>query len=62
MADVTMCSGLKHNFDTHKNTVCKARETCYRYKAKPNEHRQSYFDDAPIVNNNCDYYINNNDL
>lgn len=57
-----MCSGLKHNFDTHKNTVCKARETCYRYKAKPSEHRQSYFDDAPIVNNGCDYYINNNTI
>ena len=50
MADITMCSG----------EGCKPKETCYRYKAIPNEYRQSYFTQPPIVNNTCEYYLNNN--
>lgn len=50
MQDITMCKGIG----------CEAKETCYRYKAKPNEHRQSYFLEPPIVNNGCEYYINHN--
>lgn len=38
MADITMCSG--------KN--CPLKEECYRYTAKPNEHRQSYFMNPPF--------------
>lgn len=46
MADITMCNG--------KN--CDLRQTCYRYKAKPNEYRQSYFVETPIKNGECDKY------
>jgi hypothetical protein len=37
MADITMCPG----------TDCPVRETCYRFTAKPSEHRQSYFFQPP---------------
>ena len=46
MADITMCDGIG----------CEARETCYRYKAIPKEHFQSYFLESPIENNGCEYY------
>jgi len=52
MADITMCEGIG----------CEARVTCYRFTAKPNEHRQSYFMQSPIVNNGCEHYINHNDF
>lgn len=32
MADIAMC----------KDTLCKSKETCYRFKAIPNEYRQAY--------------------
>lgn len=32
MADIAMC----------RDTLCKSKETCYRFKATPNEYRQSY--------------------
>ena len=32
MADISMCEGKG----------CERKETCYRFKATPNEHRQSY--------------------
>lgn len=50
MADITMCIGVG----------CEARFTCYRFKAKPNKYRQSYFTKPPIINNGCEYYINQN--
>jgi len=50
MADITMCTG----------EGCEAKETCYRFKANPNKYRQSYFAKPPIINNGCEYYINNN--
>lgn len=37
MADITMCVGAD----------CPLRETCYRYTATPNEHRQSFADFTP---------------
>ena len=49
MPDITMCNGIG----------CEAKETCYRYKAIPNEHRQSYFLEPPIKNNGCEYYYFN---
>ena len=50
MADITMCDG----------EGCEARFTCYRFTAKPNEYRQSYFVKTPITNEGCNYYLNNN--
>ena len=38
MPDITMCKGEN----------CPMKETCYRYKATPNEHRQSYFIKPPF--------------
>ena len=50
MADITMCGGGE----------CPLKETCYRYKAEPNEFRQAYFFDTPCTetegNINCDHY------
>ena len=48
MPDITMCKGIG----------CEAKETCYRYKAEPNEY-QSYFLESPIENNGCKYYYFN---
>ena len=48
MPDITMCKGLK----------CPSKEKCYRFKAKPTEHRQSYFANTPKLNKDgkCDYF------
>ena len=46
MADITMCNG----------EGCEAKETCYRYTAKPSKY-QSYFAETPIVNEECEYYL-----
>ena len=46
MADITMCKG----------TNCPQKETCYRFTAKPNEYRQSYFMEAPIKYGKCEMY------
>ncbi len=46
MPDITMCSG----------EGCELKETCYRYKAIPNEYRQSFFKQPPIVNNKSGEY------
>lgn len=52
MPDITMCPGGD----------CPKRNRCYRYKAEPNEHRQSYFSGLPIeIKDNgkygdCEYY------
>ena len=32
MADIAMC----------KDTLCKSKETCYRFKATPDNYRQAY--------------------
>lgn len=46
MPDITMCDG--------KN--CDLASTCLRYKAEPSKYRQSYFVEAPIEDEQCDYY------
>lgn len=47
MPDITMCDGKG----------CETKFTCYRFTAKPNEFRQSYFMKTPIKeNNSCEYY------
>lgn len=48
MADITMCDG----------TDCPLKETCYRFKAKPDEYRQAFFVEVPIDHTNmeCKYY------
>ena len=47
MADITMCEGVG----------CEAKETCYRYTAKPGI-RQSCFMKPPITDQGCEYYWN----
>ena len=37
MADITMCNDKE----------CDRKDICYRYTAKPNEYRQSYFGESP---------------
>ena len=44
--DITMCSG----------EGCPVKEKCYRFTAKPNEYRQSYFVEPPIRDGKCDHY------
>lgn len=47
MPDITMCHG----------TGCPVKEDCYRYTAKPNKYRQSYFTDPPVdEDGNCEYF------
>ena len=49
--DITMCSG--------KN--CPLSTTCYRYTAKANEFRQSYFIETPYnkEKQECEHYWEN---
>jgi hypothetical protein len=47
MADITMCTGL----------ICNKKETCYRYKATPSTHQQSYFVIPPNKNGDCDMHL-----
>lgn len=46
--DITQCEGKD----------CPFKETCYRFTAKPNEYRQSYFIDPPynVEEKKCNYY------
>ena len=47
MPDISMCWGQS----------CPQRHNCYRYKAEPNEFRQSYFRLPPFKEDmTCDYY------
>jgi hypothetical protein len=46
MPDITMCTGQG----------CDLTSTCYRYKAEPSGYYQSYFTEAPIEDDQCDYY------
>jgi len=49
MADISMCEGKG----------CERKETCYRFKATPNEHRQSYTKPS-FKKGKCAYYWNIN--
>jgi hypothetical protein len=52
MADITMCHGALLTDD--KATLCK---DCYRFNAKPNEYRQAYFIQVPmLVDGSCDEF------
>ena len=53
MADITMCLGQ----------MCAKKETCYRFTATPNEHRQSYFVAPPIsmLTGECEMFIEDKD-
>ena len=46
MPDITICKGEE----------CPVKETCYRYTAKPNEYRQSYFTETPYKDGRCTHY------
>lgn len=50
MADISMCEG----------TECPWKTKCYRFMAKPNPYRQSYFADVPgkMIDEvfTCDYF------
>ena len=35
---------------------CPAKTMCYRFTAKPNEYRQSYFSVPPIKEGKCDMF------
>ena len=48
--DITMCLG----------TDCPYKEKCYRYTAKANEYRQSWFMKAPIKDGKCDMFWGDN--
>lgn len=51
MADITMCFG----------SGCPLKEQCYRYTAKPDKYRQSYFVGLPylqLVDDNGDIIDN----
>jgi hypothetical protein len=46
MPDISMCT----------NDECPLNKTCYRYRATPNPHRQSYAGFKPDENGECEYY------
>ena len=46
MPDITMCTGVG----------CPLKETCYRYKAKPDEYWQSFFMKPPFEKGKCEHY------
>ena len=46
MPDISMCD----------NNKCHVRETCYRFKVKPNPYRQSYGFFGNKENTKCEYY------
>lgn len=50
MADITMCTG----------EGCILKSNCYRFTAKPDACRQSYFVEAPIdtVSDTCRHFWN----
>jgi hypothetical protein len=48
--DITMCQG----------TNCPLKDSCYRYKAKPNKIWQSWFTESPIKDGKCDMYWGEN--
>jgi len=48
MADITMC----------QESSCPRKDKCYRFTARVNEYRQSYFADK-MDTENCEYFISN---
>ena len=48
MPDITMCA----------NKTCIQKTTCYRYRAIPSGHRQSWFNPGPIsFGDDCEYFL-----
>jgi hypothetical protein len=43
-------------------TDCPHKEKCYRFTAKPNEYRQSYFMTPPIKEGKCDMFWGENQI
>lgn len=43
-------------------TACDKKDTCYRFKATPTPHWQSYFSKSPIENGECDYFTKIKDV
>ena len=39
-----------------KGTDCPSANDCYRFRAIPNEYRQSYFVNPPLEDGKCDYF------
>lgn len=46
MPDLAMCNGKD----------CPSANDCYRFRATPNEFRQSYFTTPPIEGGKCAYF------
>lgn len=53
MPDIAMCRGES----------CSVRTNCYRYRAVPNPHRQSFFGSSPYdqEEKSCDRFLNIDD-
>lgn len=52
MVDITLCANKK----------CPIRENCYRFKATPNEYRQSYADYDFAKDGKCEYFVKINNF
>ena len=55
MADITKCRGA----DEKRNLICPMRDNCYRFTAKSNEFRQSYFTVVPYEAPECSEFWDN---
>ena len=40
-----------------KNKDCKLKEDCYRFRAIPNQYRQSYANFKPDEEGECDHFV-----
>ena len=59
MPDIAMCTGTgQTNGKSTSLMECPKKETCYRFKAKPSEHRQTYFVGLPYdpMTEECIYF------
>ncbi len=52
----TKCGG-----ESVTGEVCKMRFECHRYTFVGNEYRQAYFEDAPVKNGLCEWFVDNTD-
>ena len=50
MPDISMCA----------NITCPVRNTCYRFKVTPNEHRQTFSAFKVEDKNGCSHYVQTN--
>jgi hypothetical protein len=60
MPDISMCPGTGQTNGKSTSIVdCPKKQTCYRFTARPYEHRQAYFMFLPydVSSETCEHYM-----